>query len=150
MISRYIATILLVGGVAYACGPRSHAESKEPKTRKAAVGGTPIASALDVNVRGGVTFTLRVTNTSNKKLELQFPSGQTHDIVVADASGKEVWRWSEGRMFTQALQNRVIDADETVAYTEHWTPSTRGKFSATVVLESANYPVEQKAEFTVP
>jgi hypothetical protein len=151
MVSRIFVPLLLASAVVFACGPRSHSSEPPERKRERVVDGTPILSALDVNVRDGVTFTLQLTNTSEKKLELQFPNGHTHDVVVSDASGKEVWRWSEGRMFTQALQNRVIDANETIAYTERWRPeNAHGKFTAVVVLQSANYPVEQKAEFTVP
>ena len=41
-------------------------------------------------------------------VELDFPDGQTHDFVVLDAAGSEVWRWSDGRMFTQAHAEQVL------------------------------------------
>jgi hypothetical protein len=102
-----LSALLLLAGIAFACGPR--ARSAEPEQRKV-VAGPPIAAALDVKIRDGIEFTFRVTNNASRKLELLFPTGQTHDLVVVDSLGREVWRWSEGRMFTQALQNRVLES----------------------------------------
>jgi hypothetical protein len=86
--------------------------------------GPPVVSSFDVSTQGDVRFALHVTNNAGKRMELTFPSGLTHDIVVLDDLGREVWRWSEGRMFTQTLQNRILDASETVSYAAEWQPET--------------------------
>jgi hypothetical protein len=105
----------------------------------------------------GLAFTFRITNNAKKKLELVFPNGQTHDLVVLDAAGEEVWRWSADRMFTQALQNRVLGAGDTLAYEVVWTPSAdaasteRGStLTALATLLSENHPLEQRTEFSLP
>src|ERR1700691_2370685 len=47
-----------------------------------------MSSSLDVAVAGdGVQFTVNVTNEGARRVELAFPSGQTHDVVVYDAAG---------------------------------------------------------------
>ncbi len=142
------AALILVAGVAYACGPR--ARSSEPERRSAAVAGPPVAAVLDVKVRDGIEFTFRVTNNASRKLELLFPSGQTHEIVVLDSVGREVWRWSEGRMFTQVLQNRVLETHATVTWEAAWRYAVPpGKYLAVASLLSENKPLEERVEFEV-
>jgi hypothetical protein len=111
-----------------------------------------MSSSLDVAVAGdGVQFTVNVTNEGSRRVEVAFPSGQTHDVVVYDAAGNEVWRWSVGQMFTQALQDRSLDAHESLHYTMRWRhPVLHGQLVAVASLTSSNYPVETKAEFALP
>lgn len=145
------STPLLVAlfALATACGPRSR--SAEPAAQKRAAGGPPVASSLDVQLTDDVRFAFHVTNNAAKRLELTFPSGLTHDIVVLDEAGREVWRWSEGRMFTQTLQNHVLETDETVSYSADWHPASQhGSFIAVASLHSENYPIEQRVRFTLP
>lgn len=112
--------------------------------------GDSLAAVLEVKVENGVRFALRVTNNTPSKLELLFPSGQTHDFVVVDSAGQEVWRWSEGRMFTQVLQNRVLDTNGTLAIDAAWQSTVPpGRYIAIASLLSENKPLEQRVEFEV-
>jgi len=152
---RIIAALLAAAAVAFACGPRSHSSAsavEHPRQHPERGAKAPLfASSLDVTVGGGVRFALRVTNVAEKRLELTFPSGQTHEIVVFDTAGRPVWRWSEGRLFTQALQNRVVGSNDSVTYEERWSPQgLHGTFTAVATLRAANFPVEQRTEFTLP
>lgn len=98
-----------------------------------------------------VEFVLHITNNAQKKLELTFPSGQNYDVTVLDSVGREVWRWSSGRMFTQALQNHVLEANETLTYEAAWNPeSMRGAFVAVASLRSENHPLERRVPFSLP
>jgi hypothetical protein len=82
---------------------------------------------------------------------VKFPTGQTHDIVVLDSTGREVWRWAEGRMFTEARQYRGISGGDSLVLEEGWeSPGVAGKLVAVAVLKSTNYPIEHKVEFTLP
>ena len=149
MQSRSVALAFAAVALLSACGPR--ARSADSAARKRLADGPPVVSSLDVQTNGTVHFALHVTNNAGKRMELTFPSGLTHDIVILDDIGREVWRWSEGRMFTQALQNRILDASETVSYDAEWTPSTEhGAFVAVASLRSENHPVEQRVQFTLP
>lgn len=115
--------------------------------------GPAIVTDLDVRQHGRqLAFTFRITNSANKKVEIVFPSGHTHDVVIVDAAGEEIWRWSTGRMFTQALQNRVLSAGDTLTYEMIWTPTANAGTALTAVatLLSENYPLEQRAEFAIP
>ncbi len=150
MTTRLVPLLLLAAAVAYACSPRLHSTELAP-VRKHSPNAPALDAALDVDVEQRVRFALRVTNNADKRVELTFPSGQTHDLVVLDQEGKVVWRWSEGRVFTQALQNRLLASDETLSYEASWSPSAKhGTFVAVASLRSQNHPVEQRVQFTLP
>jgi hypothetical protein len=150
MSNRLIIPLLCAASVAFVSGSSSHNEdtTKNPLERhqKAA----SLASTLAVNVKNGVHFTLDVRNNSTRMVELRFANGRTHDFVVLDESGREVWRWSNGRMFTQSLQNKLIKSREKAVFTDKWTASNmHGKFTAVAILASENHPVEQRVEFAL-
>ena len=147
-------TLLCFSVLAFACGPRSHSEgtAAADETRRAiapTTSNSPLAPALDVTVGDRVRFSFQVTNASKKKLEVNFPDGQTHEVIVLDTLGREVWRWSDGRLFTQAMQNRVMRTSDQLQYDEVWKDPAPGTYVAVARLASANYPVEQRVEFTV-
>lgn len=153
MHTRFVASLLCLAAAAYACGPRPRSDpAAATATVPTRMPNEPaLASSLDVSVSGSVRFALHVTNATGRRLELNFPSGQTHDFAVLDASGREVWRWGADRMFTQALQNKLVDSRETLTFEETWQPgSARGSFTAIGTLRSDNYPVETRVEFTLP
>lgn len=153
MISKVPLTLLCSAVLAFACGPRARSEAitREDAVRATRANATdPLAASLDVQVDGEVRFAFAVVNASKKKLEVNFADGRTHDVVVLDSLGREVWRWSEGRLFTQAMQNRVLRTSDALRYEEEWDAPAPGKYVAVATLASRNYPTEQRVEFTVP
>lgn len=142
-----------------ACGPHAHHNESAaasttddpPVPRPVASNGKVLATSANVSVGGAVSLSLHVTNLADHSLELDFPNGQTHDFVVLDSTGAELWRWSKGRMFTQALQNKLLSSSETVTYQEQWNPRGKeGDFTLVAILRSSNYPVEERVRFTIP
>ncbi len=111
-----------------------------------------VSHELAVSAEGGVVrFELKLTNESGRRLELNFPDGYTHDVTVLDAAGREVWRWSRGRLFTQTIRNRMLGAEESFVVVEQWKPDgLRGTFTAVVELRSTNFPVAERAGFRLP
>src|SRR6478672_5494499 len=111
-VRNLLIPILCVGAVAFACGPRSHSEASlvtasvvrgapSARKRQAQPNVTKVTSNFAVRVdRNALGFDLSVTNAGKKNVELAFPDGQTHDFTVIDSTGREVYRWAEGRMFT--------------------------------------------------
>jgi len=162
MHNRVIPALLCAAAAAFTCGPhpqssvQSVAIAATPRPRPAATSkttdpATGLASTLNVRVEKEVTFTLHVTNSGAKLVELSFPSGQTHDFAVLDSTGREVWRWGSDRMFTQALQNRQLRSGETANYEERMPiGGRRGSHTVVATLRSNTHPVEQRLEFVIP
>ena len=171
MKSRFLITLLCIGAVAFACGPRARSDAKS-----ASAGSTALASARTVSQQGApraarqpdaktpitaslrvsseataIRLALQVVNSGKKTVELTFPSGQTHDFVIVDSLGREVWRWAEGRLFTQALQNKLLSRGESLDMSETWAAPTlkAGRYTAVATVKSENYPIVEKVEFSV-
>lgn len=68
-----------------------------------------------------VRFTLTLTNRTAKPVRLAFRSGQRFDLTIQDRKGAVVWRWAEGKMFTQALAEETVGAGESRSYTAVFT-----------------------------
>ena len=174
MSSRILIPFLCVGAVIFACGPRTNNEAAtlekdrmqlaqstslvvaQQGDERAHSGGSDssgISADLYVRISGSeISFALNVTNGGKKHVELTFPTGQTHDFIVVDSLGREVWRWSEGRMFTQALRNKLLGKGETLTLEETMKrekPLPAGRYVARALLTSRNHPITREAEFTV-
>lgn len=148
MTNRFVIPLLCAASVvAFARGTTGHksevARSSSEKQSKAA-----LSSKFTVNAGRTVEFTLDVRNNTSKMVELRFPDGRTHDFYVQDARGKEVWRWSSSRMFTQGVQVKLVKARDVAVFSEVWSSSkAHGKYTAVAVLPSNNHPIEERVEF---
>ena len=154
MKGRITFGLLCAAVLAFACGPRastgdSAGAIRTSRARSSAPNGPALVSRLVVVVKNGVAMDFRVMNAGTKRLEVNFPSGQTHEVVVVDSQGREVFRWSRGRMFTQSLQNKVLHSSDTLDYDAVWHNAPAGKYTAIATLASENFPMEQRAEFVV-
>jgi hypothetical protein len=97
-----------------------------------------------------IQFALGVKNVGKKHVELTFRSGQSYDFIVVDSVGREVWRWSAGRMFTQGVQNKQLSSGDAMNAREKWVAPVSGRYTAIATLNSTNFPTEQRADFVVP
>jgi hypothetical protein len=168
MNTRLAISLLIAGALAFACGPRSHSEAPaalasalpvnanpapapEKITRRSSTrSATKIEPSFDVAVTQRVVrFTFDITNASTKHLELDFANGQAYDFVVVDSLGREVWRWSKGRLFTQGVQNKQLSAGGAMQARETWKRAVPGHYTAIATLRSANFPIQQHADFVV-
>ena len=174
MNTRILIPLLLAGAVALACGSRSRADaSTKPAAKSARQTGmltvapvksaarpaakrddtpavaVPLKSAFVVRAEARtIHFSLDLTNATKKNLELEFPSGQEYDFAVIDSTGREVYRWGKERMFTQSLQNRLLDGGETMRFEEHAEQSLpNGSYVAVATLRSTNYPMQERVPF---
>src|SRR5687768_14804657 len=156
MNSRLAPVLLCSAAIVFACGPRPHRQpSASTAAQKKVESNVPAAMSLspslDVKVGPTVDLALRISNASDKRIELSFASGQTYDFVILDDAGTEVWRWSADRMFTQAMQNKLVGAREAITYAEQWDHAGRhGHFTAVATLNSTSHPLEHRAEFQLP
>lgn len=147
--TRLIITLCAVGALAIACGQRPHTPDTSTSAPAKVSTTTPLGSTLNVGVNDMVSFAFSVVNNSGKKIELVFPNGQTHDVAVLDSTGREVWRWSEGRMFTQALQTRLLNHGSALTYDERWKNAPAGRYTAVARLNSESHPLEARTEFVI-
>jgi hypothetical protein len=179
MKTRALITLLCAGAAGLVWSPRAHSEASFPVLQiggrgpKDASGKQPSGAAKSAPSRGRrkmdgklvpslnvvrtgsqVRFSFNVANAGARRVEVKFPSGQTHDIVVLDSAGRELWRWADGRMFTEARQYRAIGGGDSLILEEGWEPSrapgATGKLVAVAMLKSTNYPIEHRVEFTLP
>ena len=162
---RLAATLVLVGTLAYACGPQSRSDDTQHGLAIASMGGgavrstnvvektvksasSALATTFEVAADGNdVRFNLRVVNRAPKSIEVNFASGQSYDFVVLDSVGREVWRWSTDRIFTQSVQNKLLGKGDAISASEKWSPAMPGKFTAVARLTSSNYPIQEKVAF---
>ncbi len=153
MKGRIIFGLMCFAVLAFACGPRpatGDVAGTVHAARARASSGVALTSTLAVvGNNNGVTLAFRVVNAGSKRLEVNFPSGQTHEVIVVDSLGNEVWRWSKGRMFTQSLQNKVMHQSDTLDYDALWKNAPAGKYTAIATLASENFPMEQRTDFVV-
>lgn len=98
-----------------------------------------------------VEFLLQVTNTTDSTVDLVYPTGQSFDFVVSDSAGREVWRWSADRMFTQAVRQEGLAPGETITHSVVWPAADqpRGDYSVLGTLTVGDRTVQQRTEFTL-
>src|ERR1700687_6379276 len=148
MHNRLILPLLCAASVAFAAAPFTHDGKAISSTKHNGVEKTaPIVSTFDItrpkDDAEKLRFSLRVTNNASKMLELRFSDGQTHDFVVKDFAGKEVWKWSEGRMFTSAMRSETLKGKGVTTFEESGTPKgLHGSFTAVAILRSSNFTIE--------
>lgn len=148
MLTRITVPLLAAAVIIFACGP--HPRAVENSSRSAGKKNVGVVSTVHVDANASdVNFSLAVQNGTSKQVELSFPDGRTHDFVVLDEKGTEVWRWSAKRMFTQAVQNRLLDSRDSVVYNEKWHAPGAGKYTVVAVLNSKNFPMEKRMDFAL-
>lgn len=111
---------------------------------------SPLVATLRVGVDSVVHLAFTVTNATDARIELKFPSAKTHDFAIADKSGTVLWRWSDGKSFGDVATVIAIAPHESIKFTEQWRPTTHGELIAGAVLTSATQNVSTRTAFTVP
>jgi hypothetical protein len=66
-----------------------------------------------------VTFAVVVENRGAQTTPLVFATGQSFDLVIS-RDGREVWRWSAGQVFSQAVRNEEMRPGERRAERITW------------------------------
>lgn len=68
-----------------------------------------------------VFIQLIITNKTNQIFKSTFSSTQRYDFVVKKER-KEIWRWSEDKVFAMRLTEYTLNPQESVTYQERWIP----------------------------
>ncbi|MBR7554600.1 BsuPI-related putative proteinase inhibitor [Allobacillus sp. GCM10007491] len=83
---------------------------------------------VDVKAKDNVAvFEINLSNDSEKPVQLTFSSGQQYEIVINESSGEKVYKFSEGRMFTQAIIEEEIAAGDELSFEQEWDYTSDGK-----------------------
>jgi hypothetical protein len=110
-----------------------------------------LPAQLTANVGSVVTLTLTMKNPSATPVDVKFATGQKYDFVVIDSlTGKEAWRWSAGKGFTQSAGTQTVPANGSLSFSETWTPPAKGLYLAHGVLVSTSHRAEAYASVIVP
>ncbi|MFP4622920.1 MAG: BsuPI-related putative proteinase inhibitor [Gemmatimonadota bacterium] len=135
------AAALLVAGCAGSNGTEGRTEPEAPD----------LAVSLEVDVApGSVGLALHVTNSGADPVTFTFPSSQRYDFVISTPAGEEVWRWSEGRFFTQAVTEATLAPGASWSMEAEWDPGTRtGRYTAAGVLTARDRGVRQSTAFEI-
>jgi hypothetical protein len=170
MNSRLLISLLCAGAVALACGSLSRrdadaAHSTSSVQNPSRATGSPTRARTHRTARDGdapnmngnfavnvephaLHFALNLTNASKKHVELSFPNGQQYEFIVLDSVGHQVYRWGAGRMFTQSMQNKLIDGENSMHIDERAEMTLpHGKYIAVATLRSSNFPMRQSSTF---
>jgi hypothetical protein len=106
-------------------------------------------SSLEVTVGNGVTVRFTVSNGTGGPVELTFRDGCRADFAVRDEGGEEVWRWSEGRMFAQAIDHARLEPGEEAVFEEEWPDPEPGDYTAEARLRVTEHDVRAETPFSV-
>jgi len=95
----------------------------------------PLEPTLSATVDGDVTFRLAVTNAGSTPVELTFRDGRRADVVVYDATtDDECWRWSDGKLFTQAIERVTLAPSDRFEREYVWSDPSPGEYVAVAGL----------------
>lgn len=158
---RYILPLLvglLVVAAAVACDGGNGPGSSDTGAGSPTPGTTPTFSfqgpvGIDLTTFGvfhpqGEPLPFYIVVAAGEPITLYYRTTQRFDIVVTDSDGREIWRWSGGRAFSQVLEQVELKPGEPMAFTETWDqrdsegqPSPPGNYhvTATSMHCDANY-----------
>ncbi|WP_424015469.1 BsuPI-related putative proteinase inhibitor [Halorubrum xinjiangense] len=105
----------------------------------------------------GVALSLRIENAGSEPVTLDFRTGQRAEFTAypadegtAGTAADEtdpVWRYGEGRMYTQALGSETIGPGEAVGYEGTWRDPASGTYR--IVGEATATDHDVRAETVV-
>ena len=148
-ITLLAGTCLLISSSGRAVGPPVSADESAMPPSKADKGKNEkpktepivVSFSLAQNVSGlgrVVAFSLTARNTSDETQTLLFNSGQNFEITATllNAKAKQpLWRWSNDKMFTQAVRRDTLRPGESKTWTAVWqgednlgNPAPRGQY----------------------
>ncbi len=101
-----------------------------------------------VDVGRTVRFALRITNIAGRAAELTFPTSKQYDFWVTRGRD-EVWRWSDDRLFTQAIEKRTIEPQGALTLSEPWIAAPAGTYTVHGELHADGYRRDLTGELRV-
>jgi hypothetical protein len=68
---------------------------------------------------------------------------------VLDDREREVWRWSDGRLFTQSLQTKQLQRGDAITYEATWKDAPAGRYTVVATLNSDSHPQELRRDIVL-
>jgi hypothetical protein len=88
---------------------------------------------------GKVVLDFELVNHYAQTNNFEFSSGQQFEVVITDENGEEVYRYSDGKFFTQALIYKDIKPGQSIKWQDVWDMTnkdgellTSGKYTAEI------------------
>lgn len=106
---RRLTLFLILVAIAGGCGDDVGGSESQAGTQK----GLSLSVSFDEPLRSGqaVTWTLEVHNGGPEAATLVFRSGKDGDVALV-RDGREAYRWSSTRYFTQAMRQERLEPGE--------------------------------------
>lgn len=111
--------------------------------------GTLEASVVETDAgSSAVDFAFTVRNEGTDAVELQFSNAAKAEFVVFDGE-REVWRFTEGRMFAQMLSAERLESGAETTYEATWEDARPGEYAALAQLRAREADCEAETTFAV-
>lgn len=103
---------------------------------------------LEFQPGAAIVVTLQLSNWGDTARTLSYRTSQRFDLILTDADGNEVDRWSHDRAFTQAISEERVEAGEDgeLWEAEIHAPEEPGSYH----LEAVLLPAEGELRMSVP
>ena len=108
---------------------------------------TVTTDKLNYVVGETVVITLTLTNDTNTVQTYEFGTSQRYDVIIR-RGGREIWRWSDGRVFAQMLGSETLQPGESRVYTVDWN-QTNTAGTCTVVGQITSYNMPEQGSTTI-
>lgn len=103
---------------------------------------------LSVETDDVARFVFTVRNAGDERADLEFRNSCRADFAVYDGDERR-WRWSDDRMFMQAIEHCTIEPGETETFEGEWEAPERGEFVARAELCARDESCEAETTFRV-
>lgn len=106
-----IATACVAAGVlaaVFAEGTRAQASAAEPLPQQRGFGAFLSTDKAVYRPGQPIRITFEVFNHTPTPVRFDFASGQRYDVVIENQAGKEIWRWSAGRLFAMVVGQETL------------------------------------------
>lgn len=107
-----------------------------------------LETALEVTVDDEVEFSFSVVNAGDRPVEFTFRDACRADFTVY-TDDREVWRYSDGRSFAQAISTADFQPGETAAFDAVWSAPGSGEYTVEATLRVTERSVTTRAPFSV-
>jgi hypothetical protein len=124
-----LAFVALAAAAALASGCAAGPPGPTPPANKQMSSAFQKVNGISVTLRSqpavatpGSSFalTLVVRNLSGKSVTYDLPTGQEYEFIAFAVGGDEVWRWSKGMFFTQAVEAVTLAPGDSKVYKVAW------------------------------